>query len=109
MKLNIYDQGKVEKTYESDSGDIPFGVVEDIVEKLDIEKLAGGATESRLELGKAALAAVPAVKPLLVSVFPGLTAEEIRKAKTSEILNVVIEVAQHVFGEISTIGNSEGN
>ncbi len=39
LRLNVYKRGEVEKTYQTDTCDILFGTVDDILELIDIDKL----------------------------------------------------------------------
>ena len=39
MKLNIYENKKVIKTYEADTYDLMYGTVTDLVKALDLDKL----------------------------------------------------------------------
>jgi len=48
------------------------------------------------------------VKDLLKDIFDGLTDDEIKNTRVSEIVNVVIEVIMYAIGQISLFGGSKG-
>ena len=107
--LNIYEKKNVVKTYEADSYDLMFGTLEDFLKIVD-EKMF---TEDISDFDFAKLAFLTVknclgeIKPLLFDVFDGLTEEELRKTKASELIAVVINIAKYAFTEINGIGTSK--
>lgn len=106
MKLNIY--GKVDgkkqivKTFEAESYDLEYGTVEDVLHLFDAENLQAIMDESVqfnqvLDVAKLVKECFSQIKPLLMDVFEGLTEEDLRHAKLSEIVGVVKEIAQESF------------
>ena len=98
MKLNIYskdESGKriVEKSYEAESYDLLFGVVEDIAEAVDLDSMKTGSnTEIVSMVGKLVLKSMPRVRELLMDIFPGITEEEIKRTSVQEVARVLIDV-----------------
>lgn len=107
--LNIYEKKKVVKTYESDSYDLMFGTLEDFVNVID-ERLFSDEI-SEIDFAKLGLALVKSsfghLKPLLFDVFDGLTEEELRKTKTSELVGVILSIAKYSILEIKGISTSK--
>lgn len=85
LKLNIYDGAKIVKTYTSDTIDCSFGVVEDILNALNFESIKTG---NKLELAAMVIKCMDQLKPFLKEIFVGVTDEELRKAKMSNIVDV---------------------
>lgn len=76
FELNIYskENDEVEKTYSTDI--IRYGVIEDTVSLLN--EIEGKSSVEQFKL----------VKPLIKSVFAGLTDEEMRNTNYSEVMAV---------------------
>lgn len=101
MKLNIYEKHKVVKTYEADSYDLMFGTVEDVAAAVNLDKIqAGTDAEIIRAVGEMVIGSMDLVKDLLKDLFPGITDEEIRKTKTTEIAKVLVEVVIFTIGRI---------
>lgn len=85
LELNIYDGAKIEKTYTADTIDCSFGVVEDILNALNFESIKTG---NKFELAAMVIKCTDQLKPFLKEIFAGVTDEELRKAKMSNIVDV---------------------
>lgn len=107
--LNIYEKKKVVKTYEADAYDLMFGTLEDFLNVID-EKMFT-ADISDFDFAKLAVLMVKnclgEIKPLLFDVFDGLTEDELRHTKASELIAVVLNIAKYAFAEIRGIGTSK--
>lgn len=104
MKLNIYKNGEIAKTYTASEFDLMWGTVEDLLSIVDVDKL-----DDAVAIGKAVIAVLPQVKPLLKQIFPGITDSEIRNTKTKELVSVFIKAFTYAISEIATLGNNSGN
>ncbi len=104
MKLNIY--GKVDgkktvvKTYEAETYDLMYGTVEDFLNLIDVQNLQILTTETvenNQILGVAELVTncFGQVAPLLMDIFDGLTTEELRNTKVSEVVAVLKEAIMY--------------
>lgn len=102
LELGIYEKRKRIKTYKTDTCDLTFGVVEDFLNVIDLDKI-----DNQLEIAKMALKAIPLLKPFLTDVFVGLTEEEIRKTKVSELIEVFTQILSFGFAEISNISTEK--
>ena len=90
LKLNVYKHGEVEKTYQTDTCDILFGTVDDILELIDIDKL--DKKDNEIEIAKIVVKAIPKLKDLLKDVFIGITEEEIKRTKLRELVPLFINI-----------------
>lgn len=102
IKLEIYDRRKVVKTYTAESYDIMFGTVEDLISVLDLDKIMSGDDK---ELVQAVAHAIPKVfnmvKPLLKDIFEGLTDEEIKHARLSDIAKCLLIIVKFSIAQIT--------
>lgn len=108
MKLDIYDHKTVVKTYEADAYEIMFGTVEDLINaaKLDtIEK--GSDAEIVVAATNLVTTSMGTVKDLLKDIFDGITDEEIKHTRVSDIVNVIVEVILYAVGQISVFGGNK--
>lgn len=87
MKLNIYQGKNVIKTYETDDFDLTYGVIEDVIEIID-----GKDLENKNDLVNIAIDSFHLLRPLLKQVFDGLTDDELRTVKVSELIVVIVEL-----------------
>lgn len=102
LKLNIYNKKQVVKTYTAETYDLMFGTVEDLINLIDLDKLKTGSDVELLKLaGDVVMNGLGIIKPLLKDIFDGLTDEELRSTKTSEIASVLVEIVKFTITEIS--------
>lgn len=101
VKLNVYQGREVVKTYTAETYNIMFGTVEDLIGVIDIDKFTSGDDK---DFVRGVALAIPGVmeliKPLLKDVFDGLTDEEIKHCRLSEIVNVVAKIIKFSIGQI---------
>lgn len=103
MKLNIYEKKKVVKTYEADTYDLMFGTVEDIADAVDLDKLKGGTDADLLKtVGKVAITSMDTIRNLLKDIFEGITEEELKNTRISEIAAVLVEVIKFTIGQLNS-------
>lgn len=105
LKLNIYsneNKNEIEKTYTTDTYDVPFGIVEDIFEIVDIEKI-----NNNEEIAKMVTKGMKLLKPFLRNIFDGLSDEEIRQTKLKELVFIFINIFKYTFNEIMSMPNSK--
>lgn len=105
LKLNIYNKDRsIEKTYQANDYAIMHGVVEDLLDALDVEALTGKDKENMLAaVSRLLRSRKDVVYPLLKDIFDGLTDEEIRRTTTIELIDVVISVAKYSLNEIKEL------
>lgn len=83
LKLNIYNGKVIEKTYITDTYDLMYGTIEDVLNVIDLDKI-----DKSVELGKMIIRLLPLIKPFLKDVFDGLTDEELRHTKVKEVKQI---------------------
>lgn len=103
LKLNIYDDDdNIVKTYERDSFKLKFGVVEDLINTLNLEGLD---TDNNVDFIKTIFQIVTGsfdtIKPLLKRIFKGITDDELKCTDISEIVSVLIDVVKFSMGQIN--------
>lgn len=110
LKLNIYKKKEIEKTYTTESYDLLFGTVEDFIELVDLDKLEKGTDAEIIKLvGNVIIkGGLEVIKPLIKDIFDGLTDEELRHTKVSEIAKILVEVVKFAISQMS-IGNDGKN
>lgn len=109
LKLNIYDDDdNIVKTYERDSFKLKFGVVEDLINTLNLEGLE---TENNVEFIKVAFQVVTGsfetIKPLLKRIFKGITDEELKNTDISEIVSILVDIVKFSMGQINKGSNGK--
>ena len=85
LKLKIYNGNTVEKEYTAETIDFSFGVVEDILDALDLDNMKTG---SKTELAGIIIKCSKQLKPFLKDIFPGVTDEEIRRTHIQNLIEV---------------------
>ena len=86
-----------------------FGTVEDLLDVMDIDNIqADNRTELLKAVAKVLAHSMDIVKPLLKDVFEGLTDEELRNTKISEIVDALSNIVTYSINQI-TKGNNGKN
>lgn len=102
LKLNIYEKRKIIKTYTAETYDLMFGTVEDLLDVMDIDNIqADNRTELLKAVAKVLAHSMDIVKPLLKDVFEGLTDEELRNTKISEIVDALSNIVTYSINQIT--------
>ena len=112
LKLNIYESGKVAKTYKAKDFTLTTGICEDVIQEVDIDKMtSGGMDEQKLgiEIIKIVAKSFSKFKPFLQDVFDGLTDEEYRKTSIKEVANVIFTIVKYTINELYSVGNTSKN
>ena len=92
LKLNVYKKKEIEKTYTTNDYEVMYGTVEDLLDLLDLEALTNTADQDSLitALSRLLKSRQDVINPLLMDIFDGLTAEELRRVKAREVLEVIV-------------------
>lgn len=102
LKLNIYNGKIIEKTYITDTYDLMYGTIEDVLNVIDLDKI-----DKSVELGKMIIRLLPLIKPFLKDVFDGLTDEELRRTKVKEVKQIFEKIFSYGFDLL--IGVEDGS
>lgn len=101
MKLNVYKKREVVKTYEADTYDLMFGVLEDVADAVHLDELKSGSDAEIIKIvGNLVLHSMGTVRDLLKDIFPGITDEELKNTRVSEIAQVIIDVVKFTIAEL---------
>lgn len=101
MKLNVYDKKTIIKTYEVDSYDLMWGTVEDVAEAIKLEDMKTGSQDEIIKMTlNLVVTAKDTVNDLMKDIFDGLTDEELRCIKVSEMVNVLVDVVKFTVKEL---------
>lgn len=102
LKLHIYDGRKIVKTYTAESIDLSFGVIEDVIDALDFESMKTGDNK---EMAKMLIKCKDQIKPFLMDIFDGLTAEEVRHTRTQNLIDVFRGLYNYAVSELGMVGS----
>lgn len=96
LKLNVIGKDKqIEKTYTTNDYEVMYGTVEDLLDLLDLEALTN--TEDKDGMLSAASRLLNSrrevINPLMMDIFEGLTAEELRRVKARDVVAVIVGLA----------------
>ena len=109
IKLPIYEKKEIVKTYTAETYDIMFGTVEDLISIVEIDKFFGVSDkEFALEVAKIIPKIFGLVKPLLKDIFDGLTDDELKHCKITDVVNVIVAVIKYSMSQV-IIDGSEKN
>lgn len=104
--LKIYDGKTVKKEYKAETVDFSFGVIEDVLDALDFEHMKTG---SNAELAVMVTKCSKQLKPFLMDIFEGLTAEEIRHTKISNLIEIFRDLYRYATNELAIAAGTEKN
>lgn len=113
MELKIYGRDEtgrkaVVKTYKAESYDLEFGIIDDVAAVVNLDELKTGSNAELLKIaGEAVIKSMDTVKGLMMDIFPGLTAEELRHVKVRDMGAVLIDVIAFTFGELKKFDNGK--
>ena len=102
FKLHIYEGRKIVKTYTAESIDLSFGVIEDVIDALDFESMKTGDNK---EMAKMLIKCKDQIKPFLMDIFDGLTAEEVRHTRTQNLIDVFRGLYNYAVSELGMVGS----
>lgn len=102
LKLHIYEGRKITKTYTAESIDLSLGVIEDVIAAFDFEHID---INDKTAMIKTVLKCKDQIKPFLMDIFDGLTAEEVRKTRTQNLIDVFRGLYSAAVEELGLIGS----
>ena len=102
LKLKVNDGKENAKIYTADTIDCSFGVVEDILNILDFDKI-GNKTELAVMIMKSS----KQLKPFLKDLFEGVSDEELRTVKISNIVEVFKNLYNYALNELGSVASSD--
>ena len=102
IELNVYKAGKVEKTLVSESSDIMYGTIEDLLNVVEPDKL-GDKLKDDMEIARLVLSVLPLVKPLVLDAFPDCTEQDLRNTKAKELAFVVVDIIKSQINDLNSL------
>lgn len=105
--LDIYENGKIKKTYKANEFMLLTGICEDILRDVNIDKLTSGKlTNDQLgiEIIKIVAKNFPKFRPFLQDVFFGLTEDEYRHTSIKDVGKVIFQIVQYTVNDLYSIG-----
>jgi hypothetical protein len=112
LKLNIYDNGEIIKTYTADKAFITTGTVEDILQAVDIDGLIDAKKDDETlnkEIMQKVFKNIGLIKPFLKDVFKDFKDEDFKKTSISEVLKCVMQIVVYSVNEFMQIGDDSKN
>lgn len=112
LKLNIYKNKEIVKTYKANDFTLMTGICEDIINMIDVDKMLDGKlTEQQLgiEIVKIVAKSFSKFRPFLQDVFVGLTEDEYRCTSIKEVANVIIKIVKYTVNELFAVGGTSKN
>lgn len=97
ITLKIYNGNTVEKEYKAETIDFSFGIVEDILDALDLDNIK---SDNKIELAGVIIKCSKQLKPFLKDIFPGVTDEEIRRTKIQNLIEVFRGLYNYATAEL---------
>ena len=108
MELKIYKKREIVKTYTADTYDLLFGVLEDVAEAVKLDEMKTGTDAEIIKIvANLVLHSMGTVKDLLKDIFPGITDEELKNTRVSEIAQVIIDVVKYTISQLMQGFNSK--
>lgn len=95
ITLKIYEGKEVIKTYAAETIDFSFGIVEDILDALDLEHMS-----NKNDIAVMIVKCSKQLKPFLKDIFPGVTDDEIRNTRMSNLIEVFRGLYQYATQEL---------
>jgi len=91
MKLELQiptkeNKKEIEKTYTAEGYDLPFGIINNVLETLDFEKM------DEMSLGLAIIKNLKEIKPLMLDIFEGLTEDELDRVSTKKLIPIIFKI-----------------
>ena len=103
LKLKVIDSNGNAKIYTADTIDCQFGIVEDILNVLDVDNL-----DNKASLAAMIIRSSKQLKPFLKDLFDGVTDEELRTAKMSNIVEIFKGLYNYAISELGAL-SKQGN
>lgn len=105
LKINVYKGREIEKTYTANDYEIMYGTVEDLLDVLDLEALTNTADKDSLIAAASRLlnSRKDVIDPLMMDIFEGLTADELRRVKAREVIGVIVGLSGFSLEQIKAL------
>ena len=92
------------KTYTTETIDLSFGIIEDIINLLDFDNIS-----DTKQIGLTVLKCSKQLKPFLKELFPEVSDEELRTVKSSNIVEIFKGIYHYITSELGNVGEATKN
>lgn len=106
LRLNIYNDAGIEKTYVTQDFRLKTGICEDILNIVEIDKfgnLTNLSDEDALQLLPMMVKFSKQFKTIMMQIFPELTEEDYQNTDMSEVAGVAWQVIMHTITALFNI------
>lgn len=104
LKLNVRTKEGSAKTYTTDTIDFSFGVVEDVLDALNLENLS-----DKNQIAIMVVKCSKQLRPFLKEIFEGVTDDELRTVKMSNLVEVFKGLYHYASVELGLLVSDEKN
>lgn len=110
LKIDVYKNGAVEKSYTAKDFRLMMGTCEDILKLVDIDKLTGKIDDEQtmMEIMKIVIKAFMEFKPMIQEIFPDMTDDEYRRTQVVDVAGVVIQVVKYTMSQLFSVVSGKG-
>lgn len=101
LTLNIYsatDKNVVEKTYTTESYDLMFGTVEDLIQLIDLDKMTDNKAITAM-----VVSGFGKLKPFIKDIFSGVTDDELKRVKVKELIPTFVQVFKNIVEDLDLL------
>lgn len=110
LVLKIYEGRNVVKEYKAETIDFSFGVVEDVLDALDLEHAADDKGNlNNMRVAAAAIKASKQLKPFLKDMFEGVTDAELRTVRMQNLAEIFRGLYEYAVNELGLAVGNEKN
>lgn len=106
LTLKIYEGKTVIKEYKTQTIDFSFGVIEDVLDAMDFENMKSG---SNAEIAAMVVKCSKQLKPFLMDMFDGVTADEIRHTRVQNLIEVFKGLYHYATAELAQAAGDAKN
>ena len=108
MKINIYEKKKIVKTYTADTYDLMWGTLTDVANAVKLDELKTGTDVEIIQMvGKFVMSSVDTVADLMKDIFDGLTDEELRGVRVSDMVTVLVDVVMYTIKQLNILAEGK--
>ena len=99
LTLNVYKKNskEIEKVYKTETLNLSWGVIEDILDALNLGEMKTG---SNVELAGMVIKCSKQLKPFLMDLFDGLTADEVRNTHIDNLIELFGNLYRYATAEL---------
>ena len=111
LNSKVMMKDSIVKTYEAEDYYITWGTMEDVMSSIDLTVFEEGSTDDALimALSKIIVAKDTVYIPIIKDIFEGISDEEIRNARVTDIARVFVGIVKFNIAQLSMFEDAEKN